>query len=83
MGTLADKNRFSHLISALNGGWEIDEPVLLGAMWRVSDEGDGTYHFVLRNKREDRTTLLSLPASPQLLMFLSENRINVNTLVPG
>jgi hypothetical protein len=64
----------------LSGGWEIDEPVLLGAMWRASAEGDGTYHFVLRNKMEDRTTLLSLPPSPQLLMFLSENKINVSTL---
>jgi hypothetical protein len=62
-------------------GWEIEEPVLLGAMWRPSGaDGQGTYHFVLRHKVEDKTTLLSLPPSPQLLVFLSENKINVNAV---
>jgi hypothetical protein len=75
-----DKNRFVQLVSALEGGWEIEEPVLLGAMWRSKSNGDGTYHFVLRNRREDKTTLMSLPPSPQLLVFLSENRINVNPM---
>ncbi|MCG3211982.1 MAG: hypothetical protein FOGNACKC_05628 [Anaerolineae bacterium] len=75
-----DKSRFLQLINALNGGWEIEEPVLLGAMWRSPSFSDGTYHFVLRNRREDKTTLMSLPPSPQLLMFLSENKINVSTM---
>ncbi len=75
-----DQNRFIQLISALERGWEIEQPVLLGAMWRSPAGGDGTYHFVLRNKNEDKTTLMSLPPSPQLLVFLSENRINVSAL---
>jgi hypothetical protein len=81
MANTLDANRFSQLVNALNMGWEIEEPVLLGAMWRKSDH-NGTYHFVLRNRTEDKTTLMSLPPSPQLLVFLSENKINVNT-VPG
>lgn len=82
MGTNGlDQNRFTQLISALSTGWEIEEPVLLGAMWRPSSEdGQGTYHFVLRHRAEDKTTLLSLPPSPPLLGFLSENKINVNAV---
>jgi hypothetical protein len=80
MASLLDKNRFTQLISALEGGWEIEEPVMLGAMWRPSASVSGTYHFVLRNRLEDKTTLLSLPPSPQLLVFLSENKINVSAV---
>ena len=82
MGTNGlDRNRFTQLVSALRMGWEIEEPVLLGAMWRPSGaDGPGTYHFVLRHRAEDKTTLLSLPPSPQLLVFLSENKINVNAV---
>jgi hypothetical protein len=80
MGNVIDKNRFTQLISALEGGWEIEEPVLLGAMWKPAADSGGAYHFVLRNKAEDKTTLLSLPPSPQLLVFLSENKINVSAV---
>jgi hypothetical protein len=82
MGTNGlDRNRFTQLISALSTGWEIEEPVLLGAMWRPTNaDGHGTYHFVLRHRAEDKTTLLSLPPSPQLLVFLLENKINVNAV---
>lgn len=80
MGSLMDKNRFTQLIRALEGGWEIEEPVMLGAMWRPTTNDAGTYHFVLRNKIEDKTTLLSLPPSPQLLVFLSENKIDVSAV---
>ena len=82
MGNSTDTNRFTNLVSALSTGWEIEEPVMLGAMWRqTSPVGNGgTYHFVLRHRAEDKTTLLSLPPSPQLLMFLSENKISVNTV---
>lgn len=80
MASLLDKTRFAQLINALDGGWEIEEPVMLGAMWRPSKDDAGTYHFVLRNRLEDKTTLLSLPPSPQLLIFLSENKINVSAV---
>ncbi len=73
------KGYFLQLIEALEKGWEIEEPVLLGAMWRNNDEHrDGVYHFVLRQKREDKTTLMSLPPSPQLLMFLAENGLQIS-----
>ncbi len=75
-----ERNRFIQLISALEGGWEIEEPVMLGTMWRPSASSGGTYHFVLRNRVEDKTTLLSLPPSPQLLVFLSENKLNVSAV---
>lgn len=74
------KNRFMQLISALNGGWEIEEPVLLGSMWHSVPGENGAYHFVLRNRGEDKTTLVSLPPSPQLLVFLHENKINVSAM---
>ena len=73
--TAQEPNRFKHLIKTLDDGWEIEEPVLLGALWRT-----GAYHFVLRKKAEDKTTLVSLLPSPELLVFLSENNIQVKVL---
>lgn len=79
MEIVRENKRFIKLIETLEVGWEIEEPVLLGAMWRAT-EGNGTYHFVLRNKAEGTTTLLSLPPSPQLLLFLAENNINISAI---
>ena len=73
--------RFQQLLEAVQRGWVIDEPVLLGAMWRCnSSANDSIYHFVLRNEVEDKTTLISFPSSSQLLSFLSENSIQVCAL---
>ena len=80
MEIVKEKDRFSHLIEAIRSGWEIEPPVLLGAMWHNASGRSGVYHFVLRNKTEDKTTLLSLPPSPQLLVFLAEHNINVSAL---
>jgi hypothetical protein len=69
------------LFAALESGWEIDEPVLLGELWRTSSGGEHKiYHLVLRNKFEGKTTLLSLPPLQTLQTFLSENNIQVNLL---
>ncbi len=75
-----DKNndRFYQLIRALETGWEIDEPVLIRAAWRPSGEVSGTYHFVLRQKAADKTTLLSLSPSSELLSFLTDHKIRIN-----
>jgi hypothetical protein len=68
-------DRFGQLLDSLAEGWEIEEPVLLGARWRT-----GAYHFVLRNKSQDKTTLVSLPPSPELLVYLSEHKISVKAI---
>lgn len=78
METISD--RFTYLIEAIKTGWEIEQPVLLGAMWHTTPSRAGVYHFILRNKGEDKTTLLSLPPSPQLLVFLAEHNINITAL---
>jgi hypothetical protein len=81
METMKEKNRFLQLLEYMKEGWEIDEPVLAGAMWYTGVKAnDSTYHFVLRNKAEDQTSLLSLPSSPQLLAFLSEQSLQVNSI---
>lgn len=80
MEIVKDNKRFAQLLKTLEAGWEIEEPVLLGAMWRPAAETSGAYHFVLKNKADGKTTLLSLPPSPQLLLFLAENNINVSAL---
>ena len=81
MGILKDKEQFTQLIKALETGWEIDEPVMLGQMWHNSSgHRDGVYHFVLRHKHDDKTTMVSLPPSPKLLVFLHENNININSV---
>ena len=80
MEIVQDKSRFMQLIEALQTGWEIEEPVLLGAMGSQVAGKNGTYHFILRKKAEDKTTLVSLPPSPQLLVFLAENSLDINAL---
>ena len=80
MEMVRENKRFGQLIKALESGWEIEEPVLLGALWRTTPESDGACHFVLKHKGGEKTTLLSLQPSPELLIFLAENQINVSTL---
>lgn len=79
MESIKKDARFSQLIKALEAGWEIDEPVLIRSTWRTATESSGTYHFVLRQKAADKTTLLSLPPSPELLSFLADHKINITT----
>ena len=81
MENIKQDSRFAQLIKALAAGWEIDEPVIEGAMWHTGSEASrGIYHFVLRNKGEDKTSLLSLPASSQLLAYLTEHTVRVTAL---
>ena len=80
MEMVKENNRFVQLVKALEAGWEIEEPVLLGRLWRTTAEGSGAYHFVLRHRAEEKTTLLSLLPSSELLVFLAEHEITVNPL---
>ena len=81
MIAVKENNRFSRLLTALETGWEIEEPVLIRATWnRHEAEVGGVYHFVLRHKGEDKTNLLSLPPSAELLTFLATRRLNVTGL---
>ena len=69
------------LLEALERGWEIDQPVLFGSMWHPCPGTKGNvYHIVLRNKKEGKTILLSLSASPELRTFLAEGKIQVKSL---
>jgi hypothetical protein len=79
MEIVQEKNRFTHLLNALETGWEIEEPVLIGKLWRTKTEG-GAYHFVLKNKLQEKTTLVSVTPSSQLLVFLAENNISISAL---
>ena len=79
MEVIKENSRFTQLIKALETGWEIEEPVLLGTLWRTTTEG-GAYHFILRNRTEAKTTLVSVAPSSQLLLFLAENNLSINTL---
>ena len=79
MSNEKNNERFYQLIKALETGWEIDEPVLIRAAWRPAGEVSGIYHFVLRQKADDKTTLLSLPPSSELLSFLAHHKIRINT----
>jgi hypothetical protein len=80
MLTRPNNQRFNQLIKALETGWEIDEPVIIGAAWRTTGEAAGAYHFVLRQKAQDKTTLLSLPPSSELLSFLADKKIRISSL---
>lgn len=78
--TVQDDSRFPLLIQALASGWEIEEPVLIRATWRSDGQETAAYHFVLRKKAEDKTTLLSLRPSVQLLAFLAARNLSVSAL---
>lgn len=81
MEVVRESDRFLEMLKSFDRGWEIDEPVIVGTMWSASsDTGSRVYHFVLRNKAKDRTTLLSFSPTPELLAFLSENSIQVSSL---
>ena len=81
METAKVRDGLKRLLEAIESGWKIDQPVLLGEMWRANSSGEHkVYHFVLRNKSASKTTMLSLPPSPALQLFLSENNIQVNSL---
>ena len=77
---IKERNRFARLIEALEAGWEIEEPVLIRATWNNNDSIGGVYHFILRKKSEEKTNILSLPPSAELLRFLATNRISVTSL---
>ena len=78
METVQDDSRFPLLIQALASGWEIEEPVLIRATWRSGSHETGAYHFVLRKRAEDKTTLLSLQPSVQLMTFLAAHNISIS-----
>jgi hypothetical protein len=80
MKLVKENDRFTRLLDALKSGWEIEEPVLIRATWNRVEADAGVYHFVLRKKAEDKTSLLSLPPSAKLLDFLATNHINVTGL---
>ena len=62
---------------ALNRGWSLEEPVLLGAEASPLPYEGGTYHFVLRSEADNRTETISLPPSSELLLFLSELNVSI------
>ncbi len=72
--------RFTQLITALDTGWEIEQPVLIGATWHATTKETSMYHFILRKKADDKKMLLSLPLSAQLLTFLATNHITITQL---
>ena len=80
MGIVRNGKRFTQFIKNLEKGWEIEEPVLLGALWQADSERDGAYHFILKNRYEDKTTMVSLPPSSELLLFLAENNIKISPI---
>ncbi|MDX1520087.1 MAG: hypothetical protein R3264_00490 [Anaerolineae bacterium] len=75
-------SRLNQLLRAMEQGWEIDEPVLCGAMWSTdtNSPNHNIYHFILRHKGLDKTDVLRLPASPDLLAYVTEHNIPVNHL---
>jgi hypothetical protein len=78
MNFITDNSRFTRLTTAIESGWEIEEPVLIRSTWNKDNEDiGGVYHFIMRHKAEDKTNLLSLPPSAQLLQFLATRRIPV------
>ena len=51
MEMIKENNRFAQLVEALERGWEIQEPVMLGTLWQTTTGGStGAYHFVLRHQ---------------------------------
>jgi hypothetical protein len=69
--------RYRLLRSALEAGWQIEEPVYLRPRW--SDGGPRVYHFILRLNPFQPPRLLTVPESPETERFVAQEGLRVVT----
>jgi hypothetical protein len=58
------------LLSALDQGWVVEEPVYFRPRW--SEDGAWVFHFILKHRDPERTQLLTVSPSPQIEGLISE-----------
>jgi len=68
--------RFQLLLSALDMGWRIEEPVYLRPRW--SENGPRVYHFILRRSLLESPRMISVPASPAVERFVQNEGLQVS-----
>lgn len=71
---------YSHLMTLLAQGWQIEPPVYVRPHWRRSShpEERKTYHFVLWHG--DRVNLVSVLECPEIQQFLVDQELIVDQL---
>lgn len=71
---------YSHLITMLDQGWQIEPPVYVRSHWRRSSRSEKgkTYHFVLWH--EDKVNLVSVLECPEIQQFLADKELIVDRL---
>lgn len=58
------------LLSALDLGWQVEEPVYLRPRWYEGDQW--VYHFILKQKQKDIPRLISARQSPAIERLILE-----------
>jgi hypothetical protein len=67
--------RYRLLRSALEAGWQVEEPVYLRPRW--GDGGPRVYHFILRLNPYHPPRLLTVPESPEVERFVEQEDLRV------
>ena len=68
--------RYRLLLSALDMGWEVEEPVYLRARW-----GEGSsrvYHFILRHHASAMPRLVTVPEGSEVAHFVRREGLKVS-----
>ncbi len=69
-------SRFQLLLSALDSGWRIEEPVYLRPRW--DEHGPWVYHFILRRSLLEAPRMISVPASPLVERFVRNEGLQIS-----
>jgi hypothetical protein len=63
------------LLAALDTGWQVEEPIYLRSRW--TDGGLRIYCFILHRQPQEAPRLLTVPVSPAVERFVSNEGLQV------
>lgn len=67
--------RYRQLLSALDTGWQIEEPIYLRPRW--SDNRSRVYHFILRRAHHPAPRLMTISESPEMTRWVRDQGLAV------
>ncbi len=69
--------QFRLLISALDLGWRVEEPVYLRPRW--AEDSSRVYHFILKRSPASPPKLVTVPEGPEVQRFVHDQGLRVLT----
>jgi len=69
------EGQFRLLTSALDLGWQIEEPVYLRPRW--AEGAPRVYHFIFKRHPTSPPKLITVPEGPDLRRFVADERLQV------